>query len=195
MVKDPYPDYMRESINKVEKTREKRLKETMAHCSPDEIDDVLNKFHPDFIKEQKHALRFGVSKGEVVPLEVAKIVETKSVNLVDSSGVARFPDAPTNRGVKHLRTLINLKSPGVQPWIVFIVMRQDAIAFHPFIERDSQFAEALRCAKDAGVKILVLKFKASFHSMEPPGVSMYYQSKLDVLLDGRSFPGFWPVTQ
>ncbi|NHJ03862.1 MAG: FAD-binding protein [Candidatus Heimdallarchaeota archaeon] len=70
---------MRESINKVEKTREKRVKETLDHCSPDEITDVLNNFHPDFIKEQKTSLRFGVSKGEVVPLEVAKIIETKSI--------------------------------------------------------------------------------------------------------------------
>ncbi|NHJ32891.1 MAG: FAD-binding protein [Asgard group archaeon] len=77
--KDPYPDYMRESIKKVEKTREKRAKQTMDACSPGEIDDVLNKFHPDFIKEQKTSLRFGVSKGQVVPLEVAKIIETKSI--------------------------------------------------------------------------------------------------------------------
>jgi succinate dehydrogenase/fumarate reductase flavoprotein subunit len=79
MTVDPYPDYMRESIEKVEKTRDKRAKETIDHCSPDEITDVLDKFHPDFIKEQKTKLRFGVSKGEVVPLEVAKIVETKSI--------------------------------------------------------------------------------------------------------------------
>jgi succinate dehydrogenase / fumarate reductase flavoprotein subunit len=77
--KDPYPDYMRESINKVEKTREKRAKQVMDACTPDEIDDVLNKFHPDFIKEQKTKLQFGVSKGQVVPLEVAKILETKSI--------------------------------------------------------------------------------------------------------------------
>ncbi|MHA1123266.1 MAG: FAD-binding protein [Candidatus Heimdallarchaeota archaeon] len=79
MTVDPYPDYMRESIEKVEKTRDKRAKETIDHCSPDEITDVLENFHPDFIKEQKAKLRFGVSKGEVVPLEVAKIVETKSI--------------------------------------------------------------------------------------------------------------------
>ncbi|MBK5113147.1 MAG: FAD-binding protein [Candidatus Heimdallarchaeota archaeon] len=79
MTVDPYPDYMRESITKVEKTRDKRAKETMDYCSPDEITDVLEKFHPDFIKEQKTKLRFGVSKGEVVPLEVAKIVETRSI--------------------------------------------------------------------------------------------------------------------
>ncbi|MHA1221211.1 MAG: FAD-binding protein, partial [Candidatus Heimdallarchaeota archaeon] len=79
MTKDPYPDYMRESIKMVEKTREKRAKETIDQCSPDEIKDVLNNYHPDFIKEQKATLRFGVSKGEVLPLEVAKIVETRSI--------------------------------------------------------------------------------------------------------------------
>ncbi|MCF2142337.1 MAG: FAD-binding protein [Candidatus Heimdallarchaeota archaeon] len=79
MTKDPYPDYMRESIHKVEKTRDRRAKEVFAQCSPDEIDDVLSKYHPDFIKEQKTKLRFGVSKGEVVPLEVARVIETKSI--------------------------------------------------------------------------------------------------------------------
>ncbi len=79
MAKDPYPDYMRESITKVEKTRDKRAKETMNQCTPDEKGDVLNKYHPDFIKEQKTSLRFGSSKGEMVPLEVAKLIETKSV--------------------------------------------------------------------------------------------------------------------
>ncbi|MHA1880644.1 MAG: succinate dehydrogenase/fumarate reductase flavoprotein subunit, partial [Candidatus Heimdallarchaeota archaeon] len=79
MTKDPYPDYMRESINKVEKTRDRRAKEVFDQCSPDEIDDVLSKYHPDFIKEQKTKLRFGVSKGEVVPLEVARVIETKSI--------------------------------------------------------------------------------------------------------------------
>ncbi|MFW9923873.1 MAG: FAD-binding protein [Candidatus Thorarchaeota archaeon] len=79
MAKDPYPDYMRASIELCNKTRDKRLKETMNACTPDEKGDVLDKYHPDFIKEQKTQLRFGVSKGEVVPLEVAKILETKSI--------------------------------------------------------------------------------------------------------------------
>ncbi|NHJ86592.1 MAG: FAD-binding protein [Asgard group archaeon] len=70
---------MRESINKVEKTRDKRLKETLNACTPDERTDVLSNFHPDFIKEQKTELRFGVSKGERVPLEVARLIETKSI--------------------------------------------------------------------------------------------------------------------
>ncbi|MBN1328451.1 MAG: FAD-binding protein [Candidatus Heimdallarchaeota archaeon] len=79
MAKDPYPEYMRESILKVEKTRDKRAKETMNQCTPDEKGDVLNKYHPDFIKDQKTSLRFGPSKGELVPLEVAKLIETKSI--------------------------------------------------------------------------------------------------------------------
>ncbi|MHA1245010.1 MAG: FAD-binding protein [Candidatus Heimdallarchaeota archaeon] len=77
--KDPYPEYMRESIKKVEATREKRAKQVITECTPDEKDDVLNNFHPDFIKEQKSELRIGVSKGQVVPLEVAEVIEAKSI--------------------------------------------------------------------------------------------------------------------
>jgi succinate dehydrogenase / fumarate reductase flavoprotein subunit len=76
---DPYPDYMRESIRKVEKTRDKRLKQTMDQCTPGEIDDVLNTYHPDYIKEMKQKIRVGVSKDELVPLEVARLIESKSI--------------------------------------------------------------------------------------------------------------------
>jgi sugar fermentation stimulation protein A len=121
------------------------------------------------------------------------IVETKSVNLVDSHGVARFPDAPTSRGVKHLRSLINFKSPGVQPWVVFIVMRQDAIAFSPFTERDPEFTEALGCAKDAGVNIMVSQFKIGSTVDHSLGISISYVSDIDLILPGKAFPGFWPI--
>jgi sugar fermentation stimulation protein A len=132
------------------------------------------------------------------------MVETKSVNLIDASGIARFPDAPTRRGVKHLRSLIDLLSVGVQPWVVFVVMRQDAIAFSPFSERDPEFAETLECARDAGVKILALKFTAGRPLNKPTAGSkdswifpMTYVSDLDVLLPSMRFPastpfpGFW----
>ncbi|MEA2071671.1 MAG: FAD-binding protein [Asgard group archaeon] len=78
MTKDPYPEEMRESIRKVEKTRDKRVDEVMDQCSPEEIEDVLEKYHPDFIKEQKTQIRLGPSKGLRIPLEVARIVETQS---------------------------------------------------------------------------------------------------------------------
>jgi sugar fermentation stimulation protein A len=119
------------------------------------------------------------------------IVETKSANLIDATGIARFPDAPTTRGVKHLRSLIEVKTPNVQPWVVFIVMRQDATAFSPFSERDPEFSEALQCAKKAGVNILVAKFKVEPIALSSPGMTMSFVSDLELIFPGRPFPGFW----
>ena len=110
-------------------------------------------------------------------------IETKSVNLIDARGIARFPDSPTSRGVRHLQSLLDLQSKGLQAWIVFVVMRQDAVAFSPFSERDPQFSESLLRAKSAGVGILALKFKS--------GTTMEYISDLEVILPSEPFPGFW----
>ena len=71
-----YPESMRESIEKVEKTREKRLKEKYQQMSLDERDEVLNKYHPDYKPEVKRKLSIGSSKGEIVPMEVADLIES-----------------------------------------------------------------------------------------------------------------------
>ena len=95
MVKELYPDYMKESIEKCAKTREKRIKQVMDRCTPEERTEILAKYHPDFIKEQKTTLRFGVSKGEVVPLEVARVLEAKSIlnpDAIDLKSIDYEPD-------------------------------------------------------------------------------------------------------
>lgn len=79
MEQDPYPDYMRESIKKVEKTREKRLDQEMDRLTAEEIDEVLQTYHPDYIQEEKVSLRFGPSKGLQLPRECARLVEARSI--------------------------------------------------------------------------------------------------------------------
>lgn len=112
------------------------------------------------------------------------LVETKSVNLLDASGTARFPDAPTSRGFRHIEELIAHKSQGVHAWLIFIVMRADAGSFSPFSERDPAFAQILQQAKDEGVNILAMMFDA--------GTEMTYMGELDVILPPQPFTGFWP---
>ena len=74
-----YPEYMLESIEMVEKTRDMRIKEKEKEIefklNMEEREEVLNKFHPDYAPGGKRALRVGVNKGEVVPNEVADIIE------------------------------------------------------------------------------------------------------------------------
>ncbi len=79
-------------------------------------------------------------------------VETKSVTLV-ADGVARFPDAPTARGSRHLRELITIVRNGERAAVVFIVQRPDACAFAPAAAVDPLFAQTLAQAAAAGVEV------------------------------------------
>jgi sugar fermentation stimulation protein A len=78
--------------------------------------------------------------------------ETKSITLVEE-GVALFPDAPTARGTRHVRELMDVVSEGGSAAIVFVVQRPDARRFAPHDRADPSFGEALRHAADAGVDI------------------------------------------
>ncbi len=78
-------------------------------------------------------------------------VEAKSVTLVEN-GVGLFPDAPTVRGAKHLRTLITVLEAGHRAAVVFVVQRPDANAFATSDLSDPELAEALRSAVAAGVE-------------------------------------------
>ena len=80
-------------------------------------------------------------------------VETKSVTLVEG-GIARFPDAPTERGRRHLATLARAVESGDRAAVVFVVQRPDANVFRPHAEADPEFAQALRQAHAAGVAVL-----------------------------------------
>jgi succinate dehydrogenase/fumarate reductase flavoprotein subunit len=70
-----YPPELQESIRMVEATRPRRLKETFPAMSLEERQAVLKGFHPDYKDETFQAIRVGVSKGQRMPLELARVVE------------------------------------------------------------------------------------------------------------------------
>lgn len=80
-------------------------------------------------------------------------VEVKGVTL-EVDGVAKFPDAPTERGTKHINELIKAKHEGYRACILFVVQLSFADYFTPNSIMDSAFAEALNKAKGEGVEIL-----------------------------------------
>lgn len=82
-------------------------------------------------------------------------VETKSVTLVEE-GIAKFPDAPTSRGRRHLLELIRARAQGNRAAVVFIIQRPDALSFSPHQEADPEFTAALDQAVEAGVEALAL---------------------------------------
>nr|WP_294998927.1 DNA/RNA nuclease SfsA [uncultured Methanobrevibacter sp.] len=83
-------------------------------------------------------------------------VEVKGVTLI-VDGEARFPDAPTERGAKHLKELIKLKKEGIRCCVFFLIQHPAGKFFRPNWENDSNFSQTLNDAYDAGVEILVYR--------------------------------------
>ena len=70
-----YPKEMEKSIRKVEETRQERLKKLPERMTAKEREEILKKFHPDYRKGAKRKLKVGVSKGSILPNEVADLIE------------------------------------------------------------------------------------------------------------------------
>ena len=81
--------------------------------------------------------------------------EVKGCTL-EEGGAARFPDAPTERGVKHLRGLIRAVSEGYGAYAVFVIQMRRVSRFEPNWATHPAFGEALQAARDAGVQLLAL---------------------------------------
>lgn len=80
-------------------------------------------------------------------------IEVKCCTLV-VNGEARFPDAPTERGRKHVEELTNAVRSGHGGAVIFVAQRPDAQRFRPNDATDPRFGEALRLAHEQGVKVL-----------------------------------------
>lgn len=92
------------------------------------------------------------------------LVEVKGVTLEDN-GVVRFPDAPTERGTKHVRELIGSLKDGYTPCLLFVIQMDDVLYFEPNRATDPDFADALKEAHDAGVTILAYTCRVEPDSM------------------------------
>ena len=95
-------------------------------------------------------------------------VEVKSVTLI-KDGLAQFPDAPTERGRKHLEELISLKKEGIRAVVFFLIEHPNGNGFRPNWENDPKFSETLNKAYDEGVEILVYKTENTLDNIELVG--------------------------
>ena len=86
--------------------------------------------------------------------------EVKGVTL-EENGIAMFPDAPTERGVKHVRELTESVKEGYEACILFIVQMKGIRLLTPNYTTHREFGEALKDAYKAGVKIIAYDCKVS----------------------------------
>lgn len=91
-------------------------------------------------------------------------LEVKGVTL-ESDGVCSFPDAPTQRGTKHLRELTQLAQAEYDTYVLFVIQMENVKFFHPNDRTDPDFAQALRQAWQAGVHILAMDCVVTEDSM------------------------------
>ncbi len=92
-------------------------------------------------------------------------IEVKGVTL-ESEGIVRFPDAPTERGVKHIRELCDSIKEGYEAYVIFVIQMKDVVHFEPNVETHKEFAEALREAEKCGVHILALDCEVTEDSID-----------------------------
>ena len=101
-----------------------------------------------------------------IETETDKIfVEVKGVTL-EENGCVRFPDAPTERGIKHIKGLVDAVENGYKAAVFFVIQMEDVISFSPNYETQPQFGRALKDAEKAGVKILAYSCKVTPDSLE-----------------------------
>jgi len=124
------------------------------------------KFLPD-ITLVRPETKFGDSRFDFYIEAAGKrhFIEVKGVTL-EENGVVRFPDAPTQRGVKHLEELIRAYQQGYESWVCFVIQMADVVRFEPNDVTHPAFGEALRQAAQAGVHILALECRVAPDSLE-----------------------------
>ncbi|WP_250277755.1 DNA/RNA nuclease SfsA [[Clostridium] colinum] len=102
-------------------------------------------------------------------------IEVKGVTL-EENGIARFPDAPSERAIKHIRELIEAKRDGYETYILFIIQLKNVKYFEPNKKTHYDFYESLKNAQDNNVNILAYDCFVSSDEI-------FLNSKIDVIID------------
>ena len=101
-------------------------------------------------------------------------VEVKNVTLIDDQGYCLFPDSVTERGLKHLGELLELKRQGIRTVMLYVVQREDCHSFKLEQTIDPAYCKKLKEVMFEGVEVLVYQCK-----MSPEEIVIY--KKLQVI--------------
>jgi len=92
-------------------------------------------------------------------------IEVKNVSL-KVENYARFPDAVTTRGRKHLNTLMKVKKEGKRAVMVYVIQRSDVEVFAPAVDIDLEYAKTLKEACENGVEVYSIRANVSPERIE-----------------------------
>lgn len=92
-------------------------------------------------------------------------VEVKGVTL-ENDGVVSFPDAPTERGVKHLNELAKALKEGYEAYVAFIIQMQECLYFTPNRQTHPEFADTLKEIAEKGVGVIALNCTVTPDTLE-----------------------------
>ena len=92
-------------------------------------------------------------------------LEVKGFTL-ENEGVCAFPDAPTERGAKHLRGLTEAAKEGCGTYVLFVIQMADVKSLHPNDATDPEFGKALREAAANGVEVLAVDCRVTVDEMQ-----------------------------
>ena len=119
------------------------------------------------ISELKAEVKHGDSRYDFSFLKDGKqcFLEVKGCTL-EHDGVCAFPDAPTERGAKHIRGLTAAARAGYGAYILFVIQMSDVKYIRPHDETDPEFGKALREASQNGVRVLAMDCAVTPDTME-----------------------------
>lgn len=92
-------------------------------------------------------------------------IEVKGATL-EENNIVRFPDAPTERGVKHIHELCECLKEGYKAYIIFVIQMKDVLYFTPNDETHKAFGDALREAEKQGVKVIAVDCNVTEDSID-----------------------------
>ena len=118
----------------------------------------------------RREMRYGASRFDFcIETEAGKgFLEVKGVTL-EQDGVARFPDAPTERGVRHIRELMDCRAAGFGAAILFVVQMKGVRCLEPNDATHPAFGAVLREAVAAGVRVLAVDCRTAPDSIAIDG--------------------------
>lgn len=124
----------------------KVVEEALKNKKIESLQKYSNIQREKFFQNSRFDFKLSDDNGDVYYLEV------KGVTL-EHEGITKFPDAPTERGKKHLLELIEAKKKGYGAGVLFLIQMRDVESFSPNEEMDKLFSEALKLAYKNGVDI------------------------------------------